>query len=220
MSLLKLENVSYIKNDNYILKDISFEVSSGDYINIEGPSGSGKSTLLKLISSLTSPSSGNIFFENINYNNYNFIELRKEISYCQQEACLIQNTVMDDFLFLYNLRKKDLDLEYILKLLEEFNLSKDILDKTQEELSGGELQRINLIRSILLKPKILLLDEVTSNLDYENKKNVQNIIKNLNNKNITILSISHDPLININDCNKTLVIKSGKILSKEISHGN
>lgn len=84
MPLLEFQNVSFVNDDNEILKNISFGIEQGDFISIVGPSGSGKSTLLKLCSHLISPTSGTITFKGKDFVDYNPVELRKSITYCFQ----------------------------------------------------------------------------------------------------------------------------------------
>ena len=109
-----------------------------------------------------------------------------------------------------------MDLNRVSELLDIFNLSKDYLDKSIKNLSGGEVQRIALIRSLLFKPEILLLDEITSSLDIDNTMIVENSMNILNKEGVTILWVTHDLDQSKRDSNKLLTIESGKIKSLEV----
>ena len=213
MSILKLDNISYKLDNTDILKNINLEIFKGDCISLIGPSGSGKSTLLKLCSSLISPTSGKIFFNSKDY--YDLIMLRREISYCVQMPILFGNTVLDNLKFPFEIRKKDFDKNRVISLLDEFNLSKDYLYKEVANLSGGEKQRISLIRNLIFTPKILLLDEATSALDPKNSELVENIIKNLNLKGVTVLWVTHNIKQSNSIFNKRLTVSLGEIIKEE-----
>lgn len=215
MVLLEFKNVSYSSDNKMILSDISVSVEKGDYISIVGPSGSGKSTFLKLCSFLISPTSGNILYNNKNINKYDPVEYRKKVSYCFQTPYLFGNTVYDNILFPYTIRNKHVDMENVKKLLSTFKLDESCLNEKVINLSGGEKQRIALIRSLLFKPDILLLDEVTSALDVDNTSIVENVIKLLNDEGLTILLVTHNQEQSIKHANKLLTIEDGKLKSEE-----
>lgn len=211
MSLLRIKDISLKINEQDILKNINLNVLQKDFIFILGHSGSGKSTLLRICASLVSQSDGEMLLNDKEYSEYNPKELRKEIGYIAQEPCLFGESVRDNFEFVYNVRNMKVDYDRINELLEKFNLSKDYLDKSINSLSGGQKQRISIIRGILVLPKVLLLDEITSSLDEDNKLIVENIIKNLNESGMSIIWVTHD----ISQCErlskKYIKIEDGKI---------
>ncbi len=218
MPLLEFQNVSFDGDDKTILKDISLSVESGDFISLVGPSGSGKSTLLKLCSNLISPTNGNIIFNGKNYLDYSPVDLRKSINYCFQTPHLFGNTVMDNIEFPYSIRKMKPDFTRINSLFDMFHMSADYLKKDVQNLSGGEKQRIALIRSMLFVPKILLLDEITSSLDVDNTLIVERVIASLNEEGTTILWVTHNPEQSRKYANRVLKLASGKIKSfKEVA---
>ncbi|WP_147565487.1 ABC transporter ATP-binding protein [Clostridium tyrobutyricum] len=216
MSLLEFKNVSYIRNNKSILKNISVEIDCGDFISVVGPSGSGKSTFFRLCCQLINPSYGNIFYKEIPYTEYDPIEWRRQVAYCLQTPSLFENTVMDNLKFPFSIRNKKVDLKIIKKLLEDFKMNAGYLSRSINDLSGGEKQRISLIRTLIFTPKILLLDEVTSSLDEKNTFIVESIIKSLNEKGITILWITHNPEQSKRYANKILSIENGKLKSLEV----
>lgn len=216
MSLLEFENVSFYNDGKTILQDISFGVEQGDFISVVGSSGSGKSTLLKLCGHLISPTSGSILFKSKDYNEYLPTELRKTISYCFQTPYLFGSTVMENIRFPFSIRSSKFDQEIVEELFASFNMSLDYLNKEVKNLSGGEKQRIALIRSLLFKPEILLLDEATSALDSTNTEIVERIVTSLNKEGITVLWITHNLEQNRKYANKLLTIESGKVKSLEL----
>ena len=216
MEFFKFNSVNYISDKRAILDNVSFEVDPGDFISIVGPSGSGKSTLLKLCCHLISPTNGEIIYNSRSIEEHNPIELRKEIAYCFQTPYLFGDTVMDNMSFPYSLRNSKVELKRIKELFSLFNLEEEYIYKDIKKLSGGEKQRISLIRTLIFMPRILLLDEITSALDVENASIVENVIASLNKEGITILWITHNPEQNRRYANKVLTVESGKIKSLEV----
>lgn len=216
MSLLEFQNVFFINENKTILKDITLSIDHGDYISIVGPSGSGKSTFLKLCCHLISPSKGTILYNNKSIMEHDPIELRKDIAYCFQTPYLFGKTVMDNISFPYSIRNNKMDLERVEELFLLFNLDKNYLKEDIKNLSGGEKQRIALIRTLLFKPQLLLLDEVTSALDVDNTLIVENVIKSLNRDGTTVLWVTHNPEQSRKNANKRLTIESGEIKALEV----
>lgn len=216
MSLLEFQNVSFENDDKTILKDLSVSIEDHDFISIVGTSGSGKSTFLKLCSHLISPTSGKIIFKNKDLIEYNPIELRKSIAYCFQTPYLFGDTVMENIQFPFAIRNVTFNQKRVNDLFSLFHMEADYLYKDVRNLSGGEKQRIALIRSLLFTPEILLLDEVTSALDLENTKIVENVIESLNREGITVLWITHNLEQSRKYANKILSIEEGNIKSLEV----
>ena len=216
MSLLEFQNVSFYDDDKIILKNILVSIEKDDFISIVGPSGSGKSTFLKLCSHLISPTNGNIIFKGKNFTDYSPTELRKSIAYCFQTPYLFGDTVMENINFPFFIRNVKIDHQKVNDLFPMFHMTTDYLNKNTKNLSGGEKQRIALIRSLLFKPEILLLDEITSALDVENAKTVENVIASLNNEGITILWITHNLEQSRRYANKLLTIENSEVRSLEV----
>ena len=216
MSLLEFRNVSFKNDDELIINNLSLGVEQGAFVSIVGPSGSGKSTFLKLCSHLCSPNSGGIFFKGKNLMEYNPMNIRKSICYCFQSPYLFGRTVMDNLVFPYKIRNKTTDMNRIKELFSLFNMNEDFMNKEITNLSGGEKQRIALIRSLTFKPEILLLDEVTSALDIENARIVENVINTLNKEGITILWITHNPEQSRKYANQIMTIENGSLKSLEV----
>ncbi|MDD9147119.1 MULTISPECIES: ABC transporter ATP-binding protein [unclassified Sporolactobacillus] len=215
MAQIEFQNVSYRHEKKSILKDISMNVEPGDYISIMGPSGSGKSTFLKLCCHLISPTGGRILFNNEDLMRQDPIQIREKISYCFQTPVLFGETVRDNLSFVYSIRKRAADWKRVDFLFSRFNMSRDYLNHKIEGLSGGEKQRIALIRTLLFRPDVLLLDEVTSALDADNTLIVERAIEALNQEGITILWVTHNPEQGKKYAGKLLTIEDGQIKSLE-----
>ena len=191
--ILKIENLNLEIGTVKILKDISFTVQKKEIIALLGPSGSGKSSLLKSINMLNTPSCGQIKYHNNDIQEISPMALRKKIGYVLQKPTLFGNDVMENLKYPCELHQKVFDINLVEFYLKKVNLKPDILEKKPNELSGGEQQRISLVRTLLLEPEIILLDEVTSALDEDNTLLIEELIKYENENNeMTVIFISHN----------------------------
>lgn len=193
MEILTVKEVGLKVGDEIILKNISFSLKEGELVGVLGPSGSGKSSLFKLLNRLRTPTSGEIYYRGKNLSEYDPIKLRREIGYVLQKPYLFGQKVLEDLTYPFHLRQEKPDLSLIYHYLDRANLKEDILTKRPVELSGGEAQRISLIRSLLVRPRVLLLDEITSALDSENTKIILELVyREKEEKNLTVLAITHN----------------------------
>ena len=192
-AILRLENVGFQADGVTILNEINFQLRAGEFKLITGQSGCGKSTLLKIVASLMSPTAGEILFEGKEINTLKPETYRQQVSYCAQTPALFGDTVYDNLIFPWQIRNKRPEPDAFLSDLAHFDLPETILKKSINELSGGEKQRVSLIRNLQFLPKILLLDEITSALDEANKRNVNELIHHyVRDKNIAVLWVTHD----------------------------
>lgn len=186
-TLIKYSNVS-IKYGNYeAIKNASFSIHKGDFLNIIGPNGAGKTTLIKTLINQVHVSSGKIEV---------FTSL---LGYVPQKLTLKRNFPITVLEFIYTgCPKQKLSIpksviDEIIVWLDKMELEKDILSKKISTLSGGELQRIYLIRSLIAKPEILILDEPASALDPSFREKFYHILQDIKKElNMTILHITHD----------------------------
>ncbi|MDP4143594.1 MAG: ATP-binding cassette domain-containing protein [Bacillota bacterium] len=211
MSLLIFDGVDYRNGEKSILKNITLEIHKGDFISVVGPSGGGKTTLLKLCCNLTNPTKGGIYFNNKSIHEYAATEYRQRVAYCFQTPYLFGDTVLDNLNFPYTIRGKKIDMNRIHALFSDFQIDINMLHQSTTNLSGGEKQRIALIRSILFVPEVLLLDEVTSALDKDNTLIVEKVIDDLNLQGTTIMWITHNELQSKKYANKILRLENGEI---------
>lgn len=209
--IFELNNLSYEVDGQKILQNINLTVNEGDFLTIMGPSGSGKSTLLKLIGLQINHSSGSIQFNGKEIGEYNPMDYRKEVSYFFQNAVLFGDTVRDNLAFPAEIRADVFDETRAIEGLKEVQLAASDLDKEIKDLSGGERQRIALVRNLMYPPKVLLMDEVTSSLDRQNRENILDYVKRLNQKyNTTILWVTHNQ-DEIDASDRLLEIVDGKL---------
>ena len=178
-----------------VFEGLNLTVEKGEFITITGPSGSGKSTLLNIISTLDSKYEGKVVIKGKDIKSLSEKEkdlLRlNEIGYLFQFDSLIDDlNVSENILLPSSIAGRD-SKENLTLLLEKFNL-KNFALRLPSELSGGEKQRVALIRAIINSPQIIIADEPTGNLDLENAINVMEDLKELNRNGITIIIASHN----------------------------
>lgn len=192
--ILEVKNISkkYQGKEGEVLAlaDINFEVDQGEFVSIIGPSGCGKSTLLSIIAGLEEKTKGEIYIENEKVEG-----ISEKIGYMLQRDCLLEwKNILKNTLFGLEIKKKlnEENIEYTKALLKKYGLY-EFINKYPSELSGGMRQRASLIRTLATRPKILLLDEAFSALDYQTRLMVTNDIYNiLRKENITVLMVTHD----------------------------
>ena len=182
------KNLSYKLKNNYILNDINCSVKNKAITVIKGHNGAGKTSFLRLLYGLEKATLGCVL-RNFNQNN-------TKISYLFQNSIFLNRSVKENLLHLLKCKKiaKQKWNDLIKNGLEKFNLN-DLYNLNINSLSGGELQLLAIIRSILIPPDILFLDEPTNNLDKNNINLLSDMILKLNNKGCTIIIASHDDLL-------------------------
>lgn len=196
-SLLKLENAIYKINNKTILNIKDLSVEQNEIMGIMGPNGAGKSTLLKLLSFLDFPSEGSIYYNEkcIDEGSVS-LEMRRQFAIAMQQAFLLNTTVYQNIAIGLKLRKlpKNIIKEKVEYWLEMFNIT-HLAKKHGYHLSGGEAQRVNLARAMILEPEVLYLDEPFAALDFPTKigllKDLKEILKRTN---TTTVFVSHDLL--------------------------
>ncbi|MGC7611579.1 dipeptide/oligopeptide/nickel ABC transporter ATP-binding protein [Staphylococcus epidermidis] len=192
-----------------VLKDINISIQRGEKTGILGESGAGKSTIGSLILGQLKPTKGKIII-----NSSKVLPIFQHATESFDRQFTIEQSLREPLLFYRQLKPQNIK-NIILNYLIEFNLSTDLITKFPQEVSGGQLQRLNIIRSLLAQPDILVCDEITSNLDVMAEQNVINIL--LNEKNIenkTLIVISHDLSVLQRLTNRIIVIKDGQIVDE------
>jgi putative ABC transport system ATP-binding protein len=217
--LLQVSQLGFKPGDTPLLDNINLTLNEGQFTLITGPSGGGKSTLLKIIASLLSPTSGTIHYCGEDITQLSPERYRQQVSYCAQTPALFGDTVYDNLIFPWQIREKRPQPEKLLADLARFNLAEDTLQKSIHELSGGEKQRISLIRNLQFLPKVLLLDEITSALDDDNKRNVNEIIhRYVKEQGVGVLWVTHDKT-EISHADEVITLKPYAGGMQEIRHG-
>ena len=212
MKLVEIKNIKkiYHTNNNEILalKDISFEINSGDFIAIVGPSGCGKSTTLSILCGLEDKSSGEIIKPD---------NLKLGFMF-QKDTLFDWMTIMDNCLLGVKISKnlnKD-TIKHCEDLLKSYGLY-EFKDSYPNELSGGMRQRVALIRTLMLNPDILLLDEPFSALDYQNRLTIsEDVYKIIKNENKTTLMVTHDVGEAVSMANIVIVLSERPAVIKNI----
>lgn len=220
MNLIELRNINKYystgKVSFHALKDISFQIETGDFVSIEGKSGAGKSTLLNIIGCIDDFDSGDYFLEERKINTLSEAQKalvrNKEIGYIFQDFCLINqqsvlfNTILPLFFSKINYGEmKKLGMQALRKV--------GIAEQAQKkanQLSGGQRQRVAIARAIINQPKIILADEPTGALDSNTSVQIMELLKELNAEGTTILVVTHDSFVS-SYCKKHVVIKDGCI---------
>ena len=188
------------------LKNISFSVNEGEYISIIGPSGCGKSTLLSIIAGLENKTSGTTY-------------INGKIGYMLQKDNLLEwRTVLNNVFLGLEIQKSNTteNKKYVIELLKKYGLY-EFKDKYPNQLSGGMSQRVALIRTLAIRPNILLLDEAFSALDYQTRLMVtEDIYKILKQENITAIMVTHDISEAISMSDRVIVLSQRPATVKSI----
>ena len=178
-----------------VLKDINLQIEKGSIVTIKGPSGSGKSTLLSIIGTLDSADSGDILINGKNIRDeLNIDQLRnKNIGFVFQFHNLISELTLEENVCLPKMIANELiDKNEINELFEYFNLE-NRMNSFPNDLSGGEKQRVAVMRAIINNPSVIIADEPTGNLDQDNAQKITSLFQKLNTeKNLTIIIATHD----------------------------
>lgn len=174
-----------------VLKGISGRIEKGTICTIIGPSGSGKSTILSVCNLLNTPDKGEVYIQGKEVRQWKIQDLRRQVGIAFQSAPMLQGTALENLALPAKLQGRA--LKDPVKYMEYVGLAKDLLHRPAKELSGGQRQRLSLARTLVNKPSVLLLDEVTSALDSISAREVEELILRINQEqNTTILWVTHN----------------------------
>jgi cobalt import ATP-binding protein cbiO 1 len=216
--IIEFRNVSYSKNNNMILENISFSLKKNKYNVIIGKNGSGKSTILKLIVGLEKISGGKIFIDNeeLVYKRDELYKIRKKTGIVFQESNehIIGETVAESLIFGMENNRIPLEKmkENMDKYIKLFQLE-NIIDKKTVNLSGGEKQKVALAGAVITEPEIILLDEVTEMWDKATKDKMNGIIEEFLKDGKTVVSVTHNPEEIKRSDNIVFITEEGKIVT-------
>lgn len=222
MAIIKTSHLSKVYKTDTVetvaLDDVSFEINKGEFVAIMGSSGSGKSTLMHMIGALDIPTSGEYILDGENMSKLSDDQLadirNRKIGFVFQAFNLLpRKTAMQNVMLpmTYAGIPKEERLEKAKKYLEMVGLS-DRLNHTSNQLSGGQMQRVAIARSLVNNPSIILADEPTGNIASHQAKEIMHIFRNLNEKGHTIVMITHEPDI-AGYAKRIIQLKDGKIIS-------
>ena len=222
--MLEIKNLRKIYKENSenavtALKDVNLKVEDGDFVAIMGESGSGKTTLLNIISLIDKESSGEIFLEGkevLSLSDKEKSDFRRDnFGYIFQDFNLLDNfDVRENILLPLVLREenpKDFDSK-LMPIVNKLGIS-DLLNKYPAEISGGQKQRVAVARALIIKPKIILADEPTGQLDSSSSEDLLNYFEKINAEKNTILMVTHSNIA-ASFANRVLFIRDGKIFNE------
>ena len=214
--MLEVKNLKKNFGKKKVLTGIDLKVDKGEIVGIIGPSGCGKSTLLRSINFLEKPTSGTISFEG------ELIDSEKEITFLRRKVGMVfqQFNLFDNMTVLNNIILAPVKLNIMskddaIKEARELLRKIDLLDKQDfypSQLSGGQKQRVAIVRTLLMKPDMILFDEPTSALDPEMIGEVTNLMREIAKKGMTMIIVSHEMNFIRKFCTRVLYMEDGKIL--------
>ncbi|MDO5045489.1 ABC transporter ATP-binding protein [Campylobacter sp.] len=215
--MIIFKQVNKLYDDNFVIKDLTLSINKSEFFVLVGSSGSGKTTILKMINRLVEPTAGSIRLDGLDIASYDLRELRLNIGYVLQQIALFPNlTVCENITLIAEMKKwsKKQRLSHAKELLDRVGLAPDrYLHRYPAELSGGEQQRVGILRAIITRPKILLMDEPFSALDPISRGELQELIKELHRDfGMTIVFVTHDMNEAQNVGERICVMSGGEVL--------
>ena len=212
--MIEVKNISFSYGRKPILTDVGFTAQAGECVGILGNNGVGKSTLITCINRIRIPTAGEVFIDGKSVKDMTRNELARSIAYVAQKNEMTQTTVFDCVLLgrkpyiKWGVSQEDLDL--CTAMIQRVGLEKLQL-RSLDELSGGELQKVMLARALVQQPKVLLLDEPTSNLDPRNQYEMMALVQEIaREQGITVLIVIHDLNLALRYCDRFYFLKDGK----------
>lgn len=206
---LYINNLKKNYGEKTVLDIDELEIEKGKITGIIGPNGSGKSTLLNIISGLDKEYQGNVLYNDIKLNR----QVALNMTYVFQKPYLFRRKVYDNIAYPLKLRKlsRDKEINQVNEIARRLEIE-DLINKKAHLLSGGESQKVALARALIFKPKLLLLDEPTSNIDPESIKIMEREILRFNKEtNATIVIVTHNLDQSQRICDNILYIQNGKV---------
>lgn len=210
---IHFNQVNYSVDEEPILQEITGSFPEGKITTIVGPSGAGKTTLLKLCNGLRPADSGEVYVKDRPIDSYEPVELRRLVGMALQSAPMIDGTVYHNLNLPMELQGKELLEKEAEELLQDVGLEKVLLHRKTGDLSGGQRQKVSIARTLVNRPEVLLLDEITSSLDRTSLKEVEELIAQLNRKyGTTIIWITHNLQQALEIGDYTWVMMEGKVI--------
>ena len=215
--MIKYKNVALGYTEKEVLRDVNLRIEQGEFMVLVGPSGSGKTTMLKMINRLLEPTDGNIYMDGKRIKDYDERELRLSTGYVLQAIALFPNLTVAENIALIPEMKGWTQSQIASKteeLLDKVGLpAAEYAKRMPSELSGGEQQRIGIVRAIIAEPKILLMDEPFSALDANSRKQLQSLTKDLHKEfGMTTIFVTHDTDEALKLGNRIAVLQEGEIV--------
>lgn len=215
--ILSVEKVRFTYPSRPVLAEVSFEVQLGEFVALLGTNGAGKTTLLKCINRILEPQSGGVWLEGLAVNNLNRRMLAQKMGYVEQQRHGNRMTVFDAVLLgrkpYIQWNASRTDLAVVTQVLDRLTLT-DYSLRYLDELSGGELQKVLIARSLAQQPDVLLMDEPTSSLDLRNQFEVLKIAKQVcRSEGIAVIAAMHDINQALRFADRFVLLKDGSIFA-------
>jgi len=216
MEIIRFEEVEkYYDTDKPVIRNLNLTIKQGEFVTLIGPSGCGKTTLLKLINGLIKADKGKIYVQNKEINQWDPIELRRNIGYVIQQIGLFPHlTVADNISYVLDIKNenKDSRLKKAEELISLVGLDESYLHRYPRELSGGQKQRIGVARALAADPEIILMDEPFGAVDEISRKTLQDeLLRIFSELNKTIVFVTHDIEEAIKLGTKVILMNKGHI---------
>ncbi len=217
-SILQAQDINFSYHQETVLRSISINIKSQEFVGVIGPNGSGKSTLLKLLGSVLKPDSGQIFFKEKNYIDYQRKQLAQSITWVPQEHPMVFPFKVSEIVLM---GRHPYLSAFTFEGENDIEIARSAMKQTQtlqfaergfNEISGGEKQRVVIAGAIAQEPELMILDEPTSALDIKYQIQILNILKTLNeNKKTTVILAMHDLHLASKYCTRLILLDEGKI---------
>ncbi|MFY9604407.1 MAG: phosphate ABC transporter ATP-binding protein [bacterium] len=178
----------------FTLKIDDLTLYRGEIFCLLGPSGAGKTTLLRILNFLEEPTAGEVYYGGVKYTKENFnppLEIMREITTVFQRPALLKESVWNNIIYPLKIRGQKVDREEVMAIVEELSIAQ-LLHRPCTTLSGGEAQRVALARALVFKPRVILLDEPTANLDPNNIRIIEDMMTKYMEKKPTVVWITHN----------------------------
>ena len=212
--MIEIQNISFSYPDADILDNVGFTAEKGQVVGLLGNNGAGKSTLVTCINGIRKSRSGQVLIDGRNAFRMSRNELARTVAYVAQKNELTHTTVFDSVLLgrkpyiKWSVSQEDLDI--CARVMERVGILEYQM-RFVDELSGGELQKVMLARALVAEPKLLLLDEPTSNLDPKNQYEMMALVQEVaREKGITVITVIHDLNLALRFCDRFYFLKAGK----------
>ncbi len=228
-NLIRIENINkdyktrgyFFKKSTFhsVVKNVSLSIQQGSTLSVVGQSGAGKTTLAKIVSGIIKPTEGTIFYKGKKIGD-SFLEFQNKIQMVFQDPYSTLNpmmkvdTILREPLLITGVKCEEKLYKIINDLIFSVGLSESILSKYPHELSGGQRQRVAIARALTLKPELLVCDEPLSSIDPSNRRQIIDVFKNLQNKGISFLIVSHDLDLIKELSDSVIVMLNGEIIEK------
>ena len=213
--MIEIKNISFSYGKSDVLKDVSFDIRKGECVGVLGNNGAGKSTLITCLNKIRTPKTGSVYVDNQDILKMDRQKTAQTISYVAQKNEISQMTVFDSVLLgrkpYIKWAVSQEDINICEEIIEKIGLSKFKL-RYIDELSGGELQKVMLARALVQQPKLMLLDEPTSNLDPKNQYGMMELVQSLTiERGISSVIVLHDLSLALRFCDRFLFLKGGAV---------